>query len=102
MHILARFLIPLVALSPLALDASAQDGARSRHRDIWALVTPTAPSPREAADRILTRSSKRLAAGDAVELAEPGERYSLAGSHFFFPQTISGVHVLNGGVAISV
>lgn len=99
---LARLLIPLLTLPLLALDASAQENARARHRDTWALAAPEAPSPREAAARLLARASKKLVAGDALELADPSERTSLTASHFFFPQTIGGVPVLNGGVAVSI
>ncbi|MGK2858593.1 MAG: proprotein convertase P-domain-containing protein, partial [Thermoanaerobaculia bacterium] len=97
-----RFLIPLLALSLPVPDSSAQPGAASRHRDTWAIAAPAAPSPREAATRLLELSATRLAAGDALELAKPSERTSLTASHYFFPQTIGDVPVLNGGVAISI
>lgn len=102
MDTVTRFLVSLIALSALALNAAAQRDPSPRHRDAWSVPIPASSSPREAATRLLSHSSKSLAAGSAIELGEPAERRSLTASHFFFPQTIGGARVLNGGVAISV
>jgi subtilisin-like proprotein convertase family protein len=102
MRVLAPFFVPLLALSFAAPAALAQRTGTSRARDIRAIAVPASSSPREAAMRLVDRSSESFAAGDTIDLAPPVESRSLSGHHFYFPQSIDGIPVLNGGVAVSI
>jgi subtilisin-like proprotein convertase family protein len=102
MRTLSRLFAPLLALSFVAFDVTAQNIGAARARDTWSIAAPAASSPREAAATLVGKRSKTLAAGDALELAPPVERDSLAGAHFYFAQTVGGIPVLNGGVSVSI
>ncbi|MFA6958856.1 MAG: M36 family metallopeptidase [Thermoanaerobaculia bacterium] len=102
MRAFARLLVPLLVLSFVAHGVSAQRIGAARARDTWAIASPAASTPREAAVRLVAQTSRSLAAGDTIELASPVERLSLAGTHFFFAQTVGGIPVLNGGISVSI